>query len=129
MQYLVRHLTRFLYTSPIFESVTELRMQPLDRIGQRCLRFDVTTSQKARVFAYRDHFDNAVHYFDIPGRHTHLDVSTEAVVAVEPPPALPDRLPASAWRDVDACSDRPELADWLAPSRFACYTPALAEFA
>jgi transglutaminase-like putative cysteine protease len=129
MQYLVRHLTRFVYSSPIFESMTELRMQPLDRAGQRCLRFDVTTSQKAKVFAYRDHFDNAVHYFDIPGRHTRLDVSIESVVSVEPPPALPDRLPASAWRDLDAALDRLDLADWLGPSHFAHETPALAAFA
>ena len=57
--------------APVCESVMELRMQPLERDGaSSCLRFNVTTSQRARVFAYRDHFGNAVHYFDIPGHHS-----------------------------------------------------------
>jgi len=128
MQYLVRHLTRFIYTSPIVESVMELRMQPLDRNGQQCLRFNVTTSQKAKVFAYRDHFGNAVHYFDIPGRHSRLDVSVESAVAIETGPALPDRLPNEAWNDVDAYVDRGDLMDWLIPSHFAQATAALVEF-
>jgi transglutaminase-like putative cysteine protease len=67
MPYLVRHLTRFTYTSPVSESVMELRMQPLSDGRQRLLRFDITTTPRARVFAYRDFLGNAVHYFDIPG--------------------------------------------------------------
>ena len=51
MQYLVRHLTRFVYTSPVCESVMELRMQPLELERQHCLRFSVSTSPRARVFA------------------------------------------------------------------------------
>ena len=41
MQYVVRHLTRFVYTAPVSESVMELRMQPLEldrlrgRVGTR----------------------------------------------------------------------------------------------
>jgi transglutaminase-like putative cysteine protease len=128
MQYLVRHLTRFVYTSPVFESVMELRMQPLDRNGQQCLRFNVTTSHKAKVFAYRDHFGNAVHYFDIPGRHSRLDVSVESAVTLDSTRALPDRLPDDAWKEVDTFADRADLMDWLAPSRFACETAALVEF-
>ena len=129
MPYLVRHLTRFTYTSPVSESVMELRMQPLDRNGQQCLRFSVTTSQKAKVFAYRDHFGNAVHYFDIPGRHSRLDVSVESAVAIESSRPLPDRLPDEGWSAVDAFADRPDLTDWLAPSHFAHDTSALSEFA
>ena len=82
MQYLVRHLTRFVYTAPVTESVMEARMQPLDRPGQRCLRFNVTTSPRAKIFAYRDHSGNAVHYFDLPGRHGRLDIQVESAVEV-----------------------------------------------
>ena len=48
MQYLVRHLTRFVYTSPVCESVMELRMQPLELDRQQCLRFNVSRRRSAR---------------------------------------------------------------------------------
>src|SRR5687767_15610223 len=118
MPYLVRHLTRFTYTSPVSESVMELRMQPLSDGRQRLLRFDVTTTPRTRVFAYRDFLGNAVHYFDIPGRHTRLDISAEAAVEVMPAD-VPDALDASAWQAIDQLVATGAYGDWLAPSRFA----------
>lgn len=129
MPYLVRHLTRFTYTSPVSESVMELRMQPLSDGRQRLLRFDVTTTPRARVFAYRDFLGNAVHYFDIPGRHTRLDISAEAAVDVMPPDNLPDALDISAWQALDQLVATGAYGDWVAPSRFATATPALNAFA
>jgi transglutaminase-like putative cysteine protease len=129
MPYLVRHLTRFTYTSPVSESVMELRMQPLSDGRQRLLRFDVSTTPRARVFAYRDFLGNAVHYFDIPGRHTRLDISAEAAVDVVSSDNLPEALDISAWQAIDQLVASGAYGDWLAPSRFATETPALQSFA
>jgi transglutaminase-like putative cysteine protease len=129
MPYLVRHLTRFTYTSTVSESVMELRMQPLSDGRQRLLRFDVTTTPRTRVFAYRDFLGNAVHYFDIPGRHTRLDISAEAAVDVIPLDNLPEALDISAWQALDQLVATGAYGDWLAPSRFAMETPALSAFA
>lgn len=129
MQYLVRHLTRFVYTGPICESVIELRMQPLELDRQRCLRFNVTTTQRAKLFAYRDHYGNAVHYFDIPGNHARLDISVESAVDVAALPDLPKQLPDDAWSDVDDMAASAEHVDWLLVSPFARPTAALNQFA
>jgi transglutaminase-like putative cysteine protease len=107
----------------------ELRMQPLTDRRQRSLRFDITTNPRARIFAYRDHLGNAVHYFDIPGHHMRLDLTAEAAVQVLPSEPLPDRLPASAWDAIDTQGSSGEFVNWLAPSRFARETPALVDFA
>lgn len=128
MQYQIRHLTRFSYNSPVSESVMELRMQPLTDRRQRNLRFDITTNPRARIFAYRDHLGNAVHYFDIPGHHLRLDLTAEAAVDISPGEPLPDRLPDGAWEAVDALDSSGEFVNWLAPSRFAKETPALLDF-
>jgi transglutaminase-like putative cysteine protease len=128
MQYQIRHLTRFTYLSPVSESVMELRMQPLTDRRQRNLRFDITTNPRARIFAYRDHLGNAVHYFDIPGHHMRLDLTADAAVDVLPT-ELPDRLPESAWEAIDTQGSSGEFVNWLAPSRFARETPALIDFA
>jgi transglutaminase-like putative cysteine protease len=129
MQYLVRHLTRFVYTAPVCESVMELRMQPLELDRQRCLRFNVTTTHRARLFAYRDHYGNAVHYFDIPGHHARLDVSIEAAVDVTAPPDLPRQVPEEMWSDVDDLAASGEYVDWLMPGPFTRQTAALNQFA
>jgi transglutaminase-like putative cysteine protease len=129
MQYQIRHLTRFIYNSPVSESVMELRMQPLTDRRQRSLRFDLTTMPRARMFAYRDHLGNAVHYFDIPGHHLRLDITAEAAVDVTPGDELPDGLPDDAWDAVETQESSGEFVNWLAPSRFARETPALLDFA
>lgn len=128
MQYLVRHLTRFVYTAPISESIMELRMQPLELERQRCLRFNVTTSERARMFAYRDHYGNAVHYFTLPGHHARLDVSVESAVDVVTPPALPEQTAADGWAAIDACATSEE-SEWLRPGPFTTRTTALDAFA
>jgi transglutaminase-like putative cysteine protease len=129
MQYQIRHLTRFTYHSPVSESVMELRMQPLTDRRQRNLRFDITTNPRARMFAYRDHLGNAVHYFDIPGHHMRLDLTAEAAVDVSPAEVLPDSLPESTWDAIDTQGSSGEFVNWLAESRFARETAALVDFA
>ena len=93
LQYLVRHSNRFTYSAPISESMMEVRMQPRGDGRQRCLRFELTTQPRARVFAYQDSLGNVVHHFDIPSRHSRLWMTADAVVEMAPPPALPESLP------------------------------------
>src|SRR5690606_34269347 len=97
------------------ESVMELRMQPLERDSQRCLSFNVTTSQRAKIFAYRDHYDNVVHYFDAPAHHSRLEISAESVVSVEQGHALPKRLTPEHWAEIDALAGSGAFIDWLLP--------------
>ena len=51
---------------------------------------------------YQDHQGNVVHHFNIPGRHTRLTVTAEAVVDCAPLPDLPDALAPGAWERLDA---------------------------
>ena len=39
MFYSIRHLTKFLYKSPVSESIMETRMHPRSDANQRCLTF------------------------------------------------------------------------------------------
>ena len=129
MRYSVRHVTRFTYDTPITESVMEARMQPRSDGFQRCMHFALTTTPQARVMTYPDHDGNAVHHFDIPGRHSRLVVTAEALVdSLEREPA-PDALGPDAWTDIDALAASGEWFEHLAPSTFAQPTPALLDFA
>ncbi len=125
MRYTIRHVTRFAYEAPISESVMEVRMQPRTDGLQRCLHFGLTTDPATRVLMYQDHDGNAVHHFDIPGRHSALAVTAEAMVECDAPAPLPHRLGPRAWADLDALVAAGDCWEWLAPSHFARATPRL----
>ena len=128
-QYVIRHTSQFTYSAPISESMMEVRMQPRGDERQRCLRFELTTQPRARVFAYQDALGNVVHHFDIPSRHSRLWLTTDAMVDVAPMPAVPENLPDTAWDALDALSASGEHWHMLQFSYFARDTALLAELA
>jgi len=129
MFYSIRHVTRFVYTPPVTESMTEVRMQPRAEGGQRCLKFELHTQPRARILGYRDHLGNIVHHFDIPGKHSQLKITAESTVEIAPAPPLPESLDAGAWVAMDAIDRSGAYWDYLAPSQYAFKTELLAELA
>ena len=129
MRYNIRHVTRFIYESPISESVMEARVQPRSEGSQRCVQFALITTPSSRVRVYQDPDGNVVHQFDIPGRLSRLSIVTEALVDSAPGPALPDALDASAWDEIDARSRSGTFCELLNPSPFARPSPLLEAFA
>jgi transglutaminase-like putative cysteine protease len=128
MQYTVRHLTRFTYDAPISESMIEVRMQPRTELHQRCLGFELTTTPRATIAAYRDPLNNIVHHFDVPGRHSQLSIVAEAVVEFVGAPSLPPALPVGAWEEIDAVRRAQTQWDFLQPSLLTRETPLLRAF-
>ena len=125
----INHVTKFRYSAPITESIMELRMQPLSEGPQRCLKFDISLKPSARVTSYRDYLDNAVHHFDIPGRHTQLIINAKSVIESLPRPVPPEALAAAAWDELDALVESGDFWDMLMPSHFARPSDALLDFA
>jgi transglutaminase-like putative cysteine protease len=89
MYYSIRHLTKFLYKSPVSESIMETRMHPRSDANQRCLTFHLSVSPRCRVFSYRDHLANHIHHFDIPGQHGQLVIVAESLVEMQPHVMVP----------------------------------------
>lgn len=129
MFYTIRHVTRFRYSAPVSQSVMEVRMQPRSDGTQRNHKFEIRTAPPARIRSYRDYLGNVINYFDIPGRHTHLTITTEALVETNPAPLLPDSLGPDAWEEVDRLADLNDNLDYLMPSHFARPTFLLDELA
>jgi transglutaminase-like putative cysteine protease len=129
MYYTIRHITRFVYESTISESVMEARMQPRSDGTQRCIQFGLTTNPTSRVMVYQDHDGNIVHHFNLPGRHSRLTLSAEALVECGPAPLTPYALEQDAWDEVDAIGASGEHWEFLEPSPFVTPTPLLNAFA
>ena len=129
MDYSIRHLTKFLYSNSVSESMMETRMHPRSDQNQRCLTFHLSVSPRCRVFSYRDHLANQVHHFDIPGPHGQLVIVAESLVEVQPHLEVPSFLAPDAWTELDAMVEQGDYWEMLFPSEFAKPTPLLDELA
>jgi transglutaminase-like putative cysteine protease len=125
MYYSIRHLTKFLYSSAVSESMMETRMHPRSDTTQRCLTFQLSVSPRCRVFAYRDHLGNHVHHFDIPGEHQQLVIVAESLVELQPALLPPSFLAPDAWAELDAMIEQGDYWEMLLPSEFAHPSPEL----
>ncbi len=104
-------------------------MQPRTDIQQRCLNFLLEVWPHAQVLATNDCMQNAIHYFDIPRRHSELLLRAQALVLVQESDPLPESLEASAWKELEDVAATGQHWDWLTPSGFARPTALLADFA
>ncbi len=82
------HSTHFEYTGPIAESVMEVRLQPMDGAGQKCLDFALELSSGIKPRRYVDGYGNHVHYFNLVKPHKRLSVISRSTVqtGLEPDP-------------------------------------------
>jgi transglutaminase-like putative cysteine protease len=128
MIYSIRHITNFAYQPPVRESVMEVRMQPRSEGPQRCLNFYLDLSPSASIMMYRDFLGNTVHHFDIPGRQAQITITAKALVEVQPIPA-PQSAELCNWSDFDTQVAKGDFWEMLLPSRYACSTETLQEFA
>jgi transglutaminase-like putative cysteine protease len=127
--YSIKHITRFEYSSPVSESLTEVRMQPLTDGQQTCLSFDLSVNPRVKVSTRTDHLDNTIHHFDIPANHSQLLITVSSTVSVKPFAPLPDQLDSNAWEILDRAIDEHNLYEFLMPGSFTQPSPLLREFA
>src|SRR5277367_3343618 len=124
MIYLIRHVTGFRYEPEVGESVMEVRLQPRSNTQQRCLTFSLDVNPRATVSVHRDFYGNAVHHFDIPGRHSAIDVIAEATVETLPARDL-ENIQHSSWEELDENVAAGDYWEMLLPSHFAQPTELL----
>jgi transglutaminase-like putative cysteine protease len=129
MYYSIRHVTRFRFSSPIRENVMEARVQPRTEGYQHCLEFRLISNPRAQITSYRDYLDNIVHHFDIPGEHTQLTLTAEALVELQPFPVLPGALSLDAWAELDRLAQQGDYWEMLQPSHFTQPSGLLQELA
>src|SRR5262249_26087871 len=128
MFYSIRHVTRFRYSAPVRESVMELRMQPRSEGPQMLRSFQIVTNPRAQLYAYTDHFGNAVYHFNTLREHEELKIEAQAVVEMGAGRTLPDAADELEWARYNELNLTDEQFDLLEPSRFARISPALAVF-
>jgi transglutaminase-like putative cysteine protease len=124
MTYLIRHVTSFSYQPAVGESVMEVRLQPRSDTRQRCLTSSLEVNPRANITIYRDFFGNAVHHFDIPGKHEFIEVVSEATVDMFPRLDI-ENLRQSTWEELDEHVSHGDYWEMLLPSQYARPTEML----
>lgn len=128
MFYSIRHITRYRYDAPVRESVMQLYVQPKSEGAQRLQSFQVSSTPRAALQAYTDHFGNAVYHFDVPGTHQELSVEADAEVEVQAAPAPPEWVDEAAWEVLGSRQSMGEHYDMLAQHGLTKPTPLLERF-
>ncbi|MEZ4700391.1 MAG: transglutaminase family protein [Rhodothermales bacterium] len=128
MQYVIRHITRFSYESPIRESRMEVRMCPRTESEQQCYSFDLDITPHAQVHSYQDYMGNTIHHFDIPDVHDELTLTSRALVEVRPKDDLPEAVGMEAWEAIEAIMAGDAHLEMVLPSAYARPTQLLHAF-
>jgi transglutaminase-like putative cysteine protease len=127
--YKIRHLTRFRYSAPVYQSVTEIRMQPRQDGDQRLVSFTLSVQPRAHVTSHQDYLGNVIHGYTIPAHHTQATITAQAIVGMPPSSEIPDSMTPQAWDDLDRLVSQNNYWEMMLPSTFATQTPMLNELA
>ena len=117
MTYLIRHVTSFSYQPAVGESVMEVRLQPRSDTRQRCLTSAIDVRPAANVSVYRDFYGNAVHHFDIPRKHSSIEVVSEASVDMLPRLDI-ENMQQSPYSELDELVAHGDYWEMLLPSQY-----------
>lgn len=122
----IRHVTRFDYDAPVWESQNEVRACPVADDRQQLLYYDVVTTPAARVASYVDYWGTRVDSFGIREPHATLEVVASSHVETR-------AVEASSSRPVRSSLDDPVFRDahytFLQPSPHVSITSTVHDVA
>ena len=107
----------------------EIRMHPRTDSQQNCLQFWLILKPSPQFAVFQDQHGNLIHHFDIPAKHTQLEITTNSIVEVFNPLPLPGNLPVNAWEEIDKLTFHPDFWEFTQPSYFAQPTESLTALA
>jgi transglutaminase-like putative cysteine protease len=82
----IQHETRFEYSEPVTESLTEVRMEPAIDLDQSCCSFHLSVSPPTDLFRYQDGFCNRVHHYNLRASHREVRILAASIVETHPRP-------------------------------------------
>jgi transglutaminase-like putative cysteine protease len=122
----IDHETKLTYSSPVYESVIEVRTAPPTLDDQAVLGYKLRVAPPAPVTSYRDGFGNKVEMFNLLAPCREVVVRSAACVRVHRVPAA-DRAAGMAW--TAELGRHVEAVEYLRPSPLVDFAPAVREFA
>jgi transglutaminase-like putative cysteine protease len=82
----VQHETRFEFSDPVTELLTEVRMEPASDADQSCHSYHLEITPATSVFRYQDGFGNCVHHFNLLAPQCGMCILSASIVETHPKP-------------------------------------------
>ncbi|HZY89684.1 MAG TPA: transglutaminase family protein [Gemmataceae bacterium] len=76
----VQHETRFEFSEPVTEVLTEVRMEPASDGDQSCHSYHLAVTPATGVFRHQDGFGNRVHHFNLLSAQRELRILSASIV-------------------------------------------------
>ncbi len=125
MRFRVRHVTKFAYREPAYESHNELRLKPRESAHQHTLVFRLEVTPAAAIIEYTDAFGNQAHAVSVHEAHRELEVSAYSLVERTAPPAIDGlKHPFGEFLQNDSLRAQ-EQYDFLNASRYVPFSDPL----
>ncbi len=80
----VQHETRFEFSEPVTEVLTELRMEPASDADQSCHSYHLAVTPATGLFRHQDGFGNRVHHFNLLAPLREFRILSAGVVETHP---------------------------------------------
>lgn len=80
----IQHITKYIYESPVAESVNELRIFPMPSPEQEVLQHDLIITGNPEVQQYSDYWGNRSGFFNVLEGHQELKVESRLLVRTIP---------------------------------------------
>jgi transglutaminase-like putative cysteine protease len=128
MLFRITHTTRFVYERAAYDSHNELRLQPRDGDGQRCIGFELDLDCPAAVLAYRDFFGNHAHSVSVSAPHERLTITARSLIERAPTSSasLPEATFATFLAEDGARAEA--YCEFLGPSQYVPFSERLRKF-
>lgn len=112
----INHVTRYVYDTNVKRSHNEARMTPVADDEQQVLTAELAVKpSSAHIHNYVDYFGTRVANFDIPNRHSTLEVRSSAEVEVNRKP-VDAAAPGLSWEQLRDAAVADHYAEYLVPT-------------
>ncbi|MBK1831630.1 transglutaminase family protein [Verrucomicrobiaceae bacterium R5-34] len=124
MRLSVHHRTTYHYSSPVSNSVNELRLKPKESPWQHCEQSLVYTLPATRLSHFIDFNRNYVHHLEIPGAHDSLTIDSSCTVETRSKVDFEDLPYGFQHRDLAQLQRSEECHPFLQTSLYVTWDPA-----
>lgn len=113
----VEHVSRYVYSNPVFSSYNEARITPLTTPTQLVLDSRVSVEPRVALYGYVDYWGSVVHAFDLHQPHDELVVTGQSVVETNGVDLLSgDEAPVLGWAELASAAAGDVHVEYLAPT-------------
>jgi transglutaminase-like putative cysteine protease len=112
--YKIKHITNYLYDQPVYDSINQILLYPVQDYFQKVIHHSLKISNKPAVDVFNDKFGNRLGIFSILSPHSQLNITSHVEVEVQPIiEPVSAKSPSELWKEYDDLASNIFYRDFL----------------